>query len=113
MRQNRNCRVRICFTLEELADVKKKAHEASLDCSKYIRSKVNSAELTEVPEIDAAARIIRLRHVGCHIDTIRAHANTTGFIDVPELRKALDELSVVQETIRLACTDNERSELND
>ena len=109
--QNRDRRVKIRLTPEELADVKKKAHEAGLDCSKYIRSKVNSAELTKVPEIDAAALTIRLRHVGYHIDTIRAYANTTGFIDVPELRKALDELSAVQEAIRFACTNNERSEL--
>ena len=111
VRQNRDCRVRICFTPEELADVKKKAQEAGLDCSKYIRNKVNAVELITSPVIDAAALTIRLRHVGYHIDTIRARANATGFIDVPELHKALDELSVALDTINAAYTNSEGSEL--
>ena len=87
----RDQRVRIRFTPEELAEVKKKAAEAGLDCSKYIRAKLNAAEVTPAPAADVTALRAEVNRIGVHIDDIRARAHVMDFIDAPELHKALNE----------------------
>ena len=94
-RRNRDCRMKIRFTEAELADVKRKAAEAGLDRSKYIRAKMNAAKVTPAPTADATAFRAEVNRVGRRIDDIRTRTNVTGFIDTPELRKTLDEHHVV------------------
>lgn len=104
---NRDCRIKIRFTPAELADVKQKAKEAGTDCSKYIRGKLNAAELIEVPHPDSAAMAVELNRVGRWIDEILVRANSQGFIDRSELLKALDECHTVFAKIKRAFTPDE------
>ena len=90
-RQNLDCRARIYFTPEELAYLKRKAQEAGTDCSKYVRAKVNATEVKDAPHIDWVDWRQRVNRAGSRINDVLARARSLGFIDMPELQKALDE----------------------
>lgn len=107
-RQNRTCRIKIRFTPEEYADVKRKAKEAGTDCSKYVRAKVCAAELVPGPDVDTAAYVAAVRRVGHRLNAICAQANATGFIDAPELRDTLREVTTLMNEIKAAFADTER-----
>ena len=91
VRDKRDCRIKIRFTPKELADVKRKAKEAGTDCSKYIRGKLNSAELIPTPQPDIQALRAPFIGVGRHLDGILVRARMNGFVDIPDLEKAMDE----------------------
>lgn len=101
-RQNRNCRIKIRFTEKEYAALIQAAQKAGTDRSKFIRAKLAASQVLSAPTVDAAALAEKVNRVGRRIDDIRAHANITGFIDAPELRKALDELHAVCQEILTA-----------
>ena len=107
-RPRRDERVKICFTAEELTEVKQKATEAGLDCSKYIRAKLKTLKVIPAPVVDVAALTEETRRVGWHIDDVLARARAPGFIDAPELHRALDEVSAVCRKTSAAFTTNER-----
>ncbi len=98
-RQRKTARMKIRFTEEELADVKRKAAEAGLDCSKYIRAKLNAATVRPAPVVNTAELLADVRRAGRHINDVIAKANALGFLDVPELRKALEESCAVSRKI--------------
>ena len=72
--------------------VKRRVKEAGTDCSKYVRRILNSAELIPTPQPDCEALRAMLNRPGRRLDDLLARANTTGFIDIPELEKTLPEL---------------------
>ena len=89
---NRDQRLRIRLTQKEMDMVKRQAKEAGTDCSKYVRSELSAAELIHTPQPDCEALRILLNRPGRRLDDILARAYKTGFIDFPELEKALSEL---------------------
>ncbi len=88
---NRDCRIKIRLSDAELADVRRKAADAGTDCSKYVRTMLNAAEIVPTPQPDYDVVGAPLRKAGQHLDDILARANTMGFLDVPELQKAISE----------------------
>lgn len=107
-KQRRDRRMRICFTPEELSEVKRQAREAGTDCSKYIRAKLSAAKVTPVSHVSPALAD-ELRRVGRRFNDILAKADAAGFIDVPELHKALCELQTVLEKINAVYSMKEGS----
>ena len=91
VRDKRDCRIKIRFTTKELADVKRKVKEAGTDCSKYIRGKLNSAELIPTPQPNIHALRAPFIEVGRHLDDILVRARKNGFVDIPDLGKAVNE----------------------
>ena len=89
---NRDQRLRIRLTQKEMDHVKRRAKEAGTDCSKYVRSVLSAAELIHTPQPDCEALRTMLNRPGRRLDDLLARANTTGFIDIPELEKTLPEL---------------------
>ena len=89
---NRDQRLRIRLTQKEMDMVKRRAKEAVTDCSKYVRSVLGTAEVIHTPQPDCEALRILLNRPGRRLDDILARAYKTGFIDFPELEKALSEL---------------------
>ena len=92
VRSNRDKRIRIQLTQKEMDMVKRHAKEAGTDCSKYVRSELSAAELIHTPQPDCDALRRMLNRPGRRLDDILARAYKTGFIDNPELEKALSEL---------------------
>ena len=92
VKNNLDHRLKIRFTPEELAEVKQKAKEAGTDCSKYVRGLLSAAELIHTPQPDCEALRTMLNRPGRRLNDILARANTTGFIDIPELEETLPGL---------------------
>lgn len=69
--------------------MKQKAKEAGTDCSKYVRGLLSAAELIHTPQPDCEALRTMLNRPGRRLNDILARANTTGFIDIPELEETL------------------------
>ena len=97
--RKRNCRVEVCFTKDELYDLTKKARKAHLSIGGFIRHAVRGIEVKEAPPADVPMLIREVRRVGYNIDQILKLANAKGLLDVPQLRKALDENRAVEKLI--------------
>ena len=102
--RKRNCRVEVCFTKDELYDLTKKARNARLSISGFIRRAVRGIEVREAPPADVPALIQEVLRVGNNLNQIMKRANALGLLDVPQLRKALDENRAVEKLIADAYT---------
>lgn len=94
-KQNRDLRIKIRFTPEELADIKREAAEAGMDMSKYIRSTLNAAEVLATPKPNFEAFTKQLVHVGRKVDELLVRARTSSFISAPDLRTALHDTGAI------------------
>ena len=97
--RKRNCRVEVCFTKDELYDLTKKARKAHLSIGGFVRRAVRNIEVKEIPPAYVPMLIREVRRVGYNIDQILKLANARGMLDVPRLRKALDENRAVEKLI--------------
>lgn len=97
--RKRNCRLEVCFTREELSDLTKKARKARLSKGGLIRLAVKGVQIKEAPPADVPVLIREVRRVGYNMEQILRLANAKGLLDVPRLRKALDENRAVETLI--------------
>lgn len=97
--RKRNCRVEIYFTKNELEALTKKVRKAGLSREGYCRRILNGAAVKEAPPADVPMLIREVRRVGYNIDQLLKRANSIGLLDVPRLRKALDENRAVEKLI--------------
>lgn len=97
--RNRNCRVEIYFTKNELESLTKKVRKSGLSREGYCRRILNGTEVKENPPADVPILIREVRRVGYNIDQILKLANAKGLLDVPRLRKALDDNRAVEKLI--------------
>ena len=102
--RTRDQRTRIHFTEEELRDLDRKASAAGLDRSKYVRMKVLAAEVQPGPQVDVPALIAVTHQAGLYVEDVLVRANS-GMLDVPSLRRALNEVDRVTEIVRNAFTE--------
>lgn len=97
--RKRNCRVEIYFTRNELDNLTKKARKAGLSREGYCRHVLNGSVVKEAPPADLPELIREVRRVGSNIDQIRRIAHARGLLEVPQLRKALEENRAVEKKI--------------
>lgn len=95
----RNCRLEIRLTKDEYYNLTKKARKAGMTVSAFVRHAAAGTEVYERPAVDVPVLIREVRRVGSNIDQILKLARTTNFIDVPLLRKALDDNHEVERLI--------------
>ncbi len=105
--RKRNCRVEVCFTKDELSDLTKKARKARLSVGGFVRRAVAEQDVKEAPPADVPMLIREVRRVGYNIDQLLKLANAKGLLDVPQLRKALDDNRSVEKLIVNAYTMGE------
>ena len=89
--RKRNCRVEVCFTKDELSALSKKAKKSGMSIGGFIRHAVSGMEIKEAPPAEYYDMIRELRRVGSNINQVLKKANAAGLLDVPMLRKALDD----------------------
>lgn len=65
----------------------------------FCRRVLNGTEVKEAPPADVPVLIREVRRVGNTLNQIMKRANALGLMDVPQLRKALDENRVVEKLI--------------
>lgn len=97
--RTRNCRVEIYFTEKELEDLASKVQKAGLSREQFCRSILNGAQVKEAPSADVLTLIREIRRVGYNIEQILKIANTRGLLDVPQLRKALEDNRAAEKLI--------------
>ena len=95
----RTLEMKIRFTRAELDALTKKSRKAGLSREGYCRRILNGAVVKENPPADVPMLIREVRRVGYNIDQILKLANAKGLLDVPQLRKALDENRAVEKLI--------------
>ena len=87
----RTCGMVLRFTKAEMDALTKKARKANMSREGFCRRVLNGAEVKEAPPVDVPILIREIRRVGYNIDQILKIANSQGLVDVPQLRKALEE----------------------
>ena len=87
----RNCRFELRLSKDELSDLTKKARKAKLTNAALIRRAIRDLEVKEAPAADVPYLLNEVRRVGYNINQILKIANAQGRVDVPQLRKALEE----------------------
>ncbi len=97
--KKRNCRFEIRFTKDELSDLTKKARKARLTNAAFIRYAVRGTAVKEAPPADVPVLIREVRRVGDSLNQIMKRANAIGLLDVPQLRKALEDNRTVEKLI--------------
>ena len=97
--KNRNCRFELRLSEDELSCLTERAEKAHLSNASFIRRAIKDKVVKEAPDVYVPVLIREVRRVGYNINQILATANARGLLDVPRLRKALDELHTVAQTI--------------
>ena len=97
--RKRNCRVEIYFTQNELETLTEKVRKAGLSRGQFCRCVLDGAEVKEAPSADVPILIREMRRVGYNIEQLLRIANTRGLLDVPQLRKALEQNREVEKLI--------------
>ena len=87
----RNCRFELRLSRNELSDLTKKARKARLTNAGFIRRAIRDQEVKEAPPVDVPILIHEVRRVGYNIDQVLKIARAQDLVDVPQLRKALEE----------------------
>ena len=95
----RNCRFEVRLTKDEYYDLTKKARKAGLTTGAFVRMAVAGQEIREAPGADVPVLIREVRRVGSNIDQILKIANSRGLLEVPDLRKALEDNRSVEKLI--------------
>ena len=90
--RNGKHRVEVYFNSAEYTDLQNKVCKTSLTASEFIRRSVKGASIKEAPPADVPYLLREFKRIGNNINQILLIANTSGFLDAPRLRSALDEL---------------------
>ena len=89
--RKRNKRVEIYFTDEELAQLTAKVQQSGLSREVFCRAVLLGAQIKAAPPVDYYTLISEVRRAGCNINQVLKKANTLGLLDVPMIRKALED----------------------
>ena len=95
----RNCRFEVRLTKDEYYELTKKARKAGLSTGAFVRMAVAGQKVVEAPGADVPILIREVRRVGYNIDQILKIANAGGLLQVPDLKKALEETRAVEKVI--------------
>ena len=91
--------MKIRFTRAELDALTKKARKSGFSREGFSRRILNGAEVKEAPPAEVPLLIREVRRVGYNIDQLLKRANSIGLLDVPQLRKALEDNRAVEKLI--------------
>ena len=92
----RTLEMKVRFTKTELDALTKKARKSGQG---YCRRVLNGTEVKEAPPADVPVLIQEVRRVGNNLNQIMKRANALGLLDVPQLRKALEDNRAVEKLI--------------
>lgn len=95
----RTLEMKVRFTKTELDALTKKARKSGLSREGYCRRVLNGTEVKEAPPADIPVLIQEVRRVGNNLNQVMKRANALGLLDVPQLRKALEDNRAVEKLI--------------
>ena len=91
--------IKIRFSPDELATLNKQVEKAGISREQFCRNAIQGVAIREKPPVDLYKLIWEIRRVGNNIDQILMIANTKGILNIPDLRKAIDDLREVEKLI--------------
>ena len=91
--------IKIRFSPDELATLNKQVEKAGISREQFCRNAIQGVAIRENPPADLHKLIWEIRRVGNNIDQILMIANTKGILNIPDLRKAIDDLREVEKLI--------------
>ena len=95
----RTLEMKIRFTRGELDALTKKARKSGFSREGFSRRILNGVVVKEAPPAEVPLLIREVRRVGYNIDQLLKRANSIGLLDVPQLRKALEDNRAVEKLI--------------
>lgn len=102
----RTCGMVIRFTRAEMDALTKKARKANLSRESFCRRVLSGVEVKEGPNADVAALIWEIRRSGSNLNQILKVAIARGLLDVPLLRKAIEENHIAVQKVIQAYSGN-------
>ena len=93
---------------EELAALNEKASRVVGSRESFCRHILNGAVVKEAPSIDSVKMLMELRRIGYNLNQVLKRANSIGLLDVPELRKVIDEVWLATRSILDVYTTEQR-----
>ncbi len=96
-KRSRNVSFRL--TEKEFAEFEKKVSKSGMTKEHYIRKIISDSRVYDAPPVDFAKLIREVNRVGSNIDQILRIAHTKNLLDVPRLRKELDELDAIEDAM--------------
>ena len=97
--RKRNHRVVFYLNDKEFEAFEEKARRSSRSRESFIRRAIQEVQIKELPPADLHKLIWEIRRVGNNIDQILMIANTKGILNIPDLRKAIDDLREAEKLI--------------
>ena len=97
--RKRNHRVVFYLNDKEFEAFEQKAKRSSRSREAFIRKAIEDVQIKELPPADLHKLIWELRRVGNNIDQILMIANSKGILNIPDLRKAIDDLRETEKLI--------------
>ena len=97
--RTRNHRVVFYLNDKEFEAFKEKAKRSSRSREAFIRRAIQEVQIKELPPADLYKLIWEIRRVGNNIDQILMIANSKGILNIPDLRKAIDDLREAEKLI--------------
>ena len=97
--KKRNHEIKIRFSPDELASLNAQAKKAGISREQFCRNAIQGVVIRENPPADLYKPIWEIRRVGNNIDQILMIANTKGILNIPDLRKAIDDLREAEKLI--------------
>ena len=97
--RKRNHRVVFYLNDKEFEAFEQKAKRSSRSREAFIRKAIEDVQIKELPPADLYKLIWEIRRVGNNIDQILMIANTKGILNIPDLRKAIDDLRETEKLI--------------
>ena len=97
--RTRNHRVVFYLNDKEFKAFEQKAKRSSRSREAFIRKIIEDVQIKELPPADLHKLIWEIRRVGNNIDQILMIANSKGILNIPDLRKAIDDLREAEKLI--------------
>ncbi len=97
--RKRNCVVTLRFTKEEFDNLSKKVRKTNFSREAFIRNVLNECAIKEAPPAEYYELIRELRRVGSNLNQILKLANAKGLLDVPKLRKDLEQIRTTEQML--------------
>ncbi len=97
--RNRNRNVSFRLTEKEFLALDNKVQKLGMTKEHFLRKLISDCRVYEAPPVDFPKLIKEVNRIGSNIEQILRLANAKHIIDVPRLRKELDELDAIEDAM--------------
>ena len=97
----------VYFPEAEMQALKRKAADAGLSCSEFVRLAVKNKEIKQAPPVEMLPLMRHIHRVGDNLNQLLKHVNSGNPLDLKQTRKVLDQISQAADTVIKAYTTEE------